>query len=201
MFLIKLEMDRNAPLVRQMTADCQKMHQFVTGLFGTSRQTSQILYRTNMVKGKFYAYLYAQRPVVNIPEGCSIQQKDISSWLKQMEAGQVWNFDLVASPSKKVSENTKNSRRKVLKDPSERQAWLERKAEQNGFAILHAEEREHIQASGKHADDNGGAMYHSAYHYQGVLKIVDADAFRKGLQNGIGPGKAYGFGMMMVKVG
>ena len=42
-------------------------------------------------------------------------------------------------------------------------------------------------------------MYHDAYHYQGVLQSIDADAFRQALKKGIGSGRSYGFGMMMVK--
>ena len=42
-------------------------------------------------------------------------------------------------------------------------------------------------------------MYHDAYHYQGTLQITDAAAFRRAMQGGIGSGRAYGFGMLMVK--
>lgn len=198
MYLIKVEMDlRNAlPLL----TDCQKMHRFVTGLFGTARQASQILYRTNLVQNKLSIYLYAQIRAEHVPEYCDVQQRDITSWLDNMTAGQLWNFDLIASPSKKVgAQGRKNSQRRILREPSERRSWLERKAEQSGFAILCAEELEQIHVSGRHKADNGGVMYHDAYHYRGTLQITDADTFRTALQSGIGSGKAYGFGMMMVK--
>lgn len=198
MYLIKVEMDRRE--ARGLLADCQQMHRFVTGFFGTDRQSSQILYRTNLVQNKLAIYLYAQTQAEHIPENCHVQQRDITSWLDSMEVGQIWNFDLIACPSKKVAtEGQKNSRRRILREPGERQAWLERKAEQNGFSILRAQEQEQIHVSGKHENNRGGVMYHDAYHYQGVLQITDAEAFRKALQQGIGPGKAYGFGMMMVK--
>ena len=35
--------------------------------------------------------------------------------------------------------------------------------------------------------------------FEGKLKIVDADRFKKSLFNGIGSAKAFGCGMMMVK--
>ena len=34
--------------------------------------------------------------------------------------------------------------------------------------------------------------------YTGLLQIVDAEAFRKTLCQGIGPGKAYGLGMLVL---
>ena len=103
---------------------------------------------------------------------------------------------MIACPSKKVAaEGQKNSRRRILREPSERQAWLERKAEQNGFVILQSQEQEQAHVSGRHGANQGGTMHHDAQHYQGILQITDVEAFRKALQLGIGPGKAYGFGM------
>lgn len=198
MYLIKAELDRRD--ARGLLADCQQMHRFVTGFFGTDRLSGQILYRTNMVRDKLCIYLYSQAPAEYIPDNCLVQQREITSWLDAMEAGQLWSFDLIAAPTKKIaSEGKKNSRRRILRQPDERQAWLERKAEQNGFAIIQVQELEQLHVSGRHHADKGGVMYHDAYHYQGVLQITDAAAFRKAMQAGIGSGKAYGFGMMMVK--
>ena len=162
MYLIKVEMDRRD--ARGLLADCQMMHRFVTGFFGTDRQSGQILYRTNLVQNKFAIYLYAQTQAEYIPEKCCVQQRDITSWLDSMEIGQIWNFDLIVSPSKKVGiDGHKNSRRRILREPCERQAWLERKAEQNGFVILDAQEQEQIHVSGKHGAGQGGVMHHDAY--------------------------------------
>lgn len=198
MYLIKIELDwRDA---RGLLADCQQMHRFVTGFFGTDRKSNQVLYRTNLVRNKLCIYLYAESPAVHIPDNCTVQQKDITFWLESMERGQFWNFDLVAAPTKKVVfEGKKNSQRRILRQPQERRAWLERKAEHSGFAILQLQEQEQLHVSGRHHGDKGGVMYHDAYHYQGVLQITNAEAFRKALQTGIGSGKAYGFGMMMVQ--
>lgn len=198
MYLIKVEVDRReaAPLL----ADCQKMHRFITALFGTDRKSSQLLYRTNLIRDRLNIYIYAQRPVQNLAGRYEILQREITSWLEAMEEGQTWSFDLIAAPSKKVAaEGRKNSQRRILRDPEERQEWLSRKAEQSGFAVLQVTEQEQLHVSGKHRPDNGGEMHHDAFHYQGILRITDAEAFRRAICSGIGPGKAYGFGMMMVK--
>lgn len=198
MYLIKAELDRRE--ARGLLADCQQMHRFITGFFGTDRQSGQILYRTNLVQNKLCIYLYSQTPAEHIPNNCELQQRDITSWLDGMEAGQLWSFDLIAAPTKKVgAEGKKNSQRRILRLPRERQEWLERKAEQNGFAILQVQELEQLHICGRHKADKGGVMYHDAYHYQGILQITDGEAFRRAMQTGIGSGKAYGFGMMMVK--
>ena len=149
MYLIKAELDwREA---RGLLADCQQMHRFITGFFGTDRQSGQILYRTNLVQNKLCVYLYSQTPAEHIPNNCELQQRDITSWLDGMEAGQLWSFDLIAAPTKKVgAEGKKNSQRRILRLPRERQEWLERKAEQNGFAILQVQELEQLHICGRH---------------------------------------------------
>ena len=198
MYLIKIELDRRE--ARGLLADCQQMHRFITGFFGTDRQGSQVLYRTNLTGTRLSIYLYAQARAEHIPDNCHVQQREITDWLEQMGEGQLWSFDLIAAPTKKVaSEGKKNSQRRILRQPQERQGWLERKAAQNGFAIIQAQEQEQLHVSGKHHADKGGVMYHDAYRYQGILQITDAESFRRAMQNGIGSGKAYGFGMMMVK--
>lgn len=198
MYLIKAELNRRD--ARGLLSDCQQMHRFITGFFGTDRKSGQILYRTNLVQNKLCIYLYAQSPAEHVPDNCQVQQRDVTAWLDSMAEGQLWSFDLIAAPSKKVaSEGKKNSQRRILRQPQERQEWLERKAEQNGFAILHVQEQEQLHVSGKHEGNRGGTMHHDAYHYQGVLQITNGEAFRKAMENGIGPGKAYGFGMMMVR--
>ena len=198
MYLIKVELDRRE--ARGLLADCQQMHRFITGFFGTDRQSGQILYRTNLIQNKLCIYLYAQSPAEHIPDNCQVQQRDITAWLDSMEEGHLWSFDLIAAPTKKVvCDGKKNSQRRILRQPQERREWLERKAQQNGFAIIQVQEQEQIHVSGRHKTDKGGMMYHDAYHYQGILQITDAGAFRKALQIGIGSGKSYGFGMMMVK--
>ena len=198
MYLIKIELDRRD--ARGLLTDCQKMHQFITGFFGTDRQSGQILYRTNLVQNKLCIYIYAQSPAANIPDNCEVQQRNVTSWVESMEIAQLWSFDLIAAPTKKVaSEGKKNSQRRILRQPQERQEWLERKAAQNGFSIIQAQEQEQLHVSGKHKADKGGVMYHDAYHYQGILQITDTEAFRQAVEKGIGSGKSYGFGMMMVK--
>lgn len=197
MYLIKVSVHmRNA---YRLLADCQKMHQFVTSLFDTDRSTSQVLYRTKADGDFLHIYIYANRPADTSNCKHKIEQKEISVWLNALEVGQYWGFDLVAAPSKKVSDGGKNSKRRILRSEAERQAWLSQKATASGFTVVQATEQCSVSTTGKHPVDNGGKMHHNAFHYQGVLYITNAELFRRAIQDGIGPGKAYGFGMMMIK--
>lgn len=195
MYLMRIDLSYSDPRVRRALADCQRMHRFVTSLFDTQRQESDILYRLRPMGSQVRLYIYANRP---LKEGVAVESvsKDVSSWLQSMEAGQIKGFDLLVSPSKKVPGAGRNSQRRVLRTFQERKAWLERKAEQNGFRILAADEQEQTHIAGNR--EESGKMVLDAYHYQGTLKITDAERFRAALSGGIGPGKAYGLGMLLL---
>lgn len=200
MYLIRIDMDRSQRLIWSAMADCQKMHQLLMGLFDAPRQEAKVLYRLKEQGMQIAVYLYAAIPVIEerlLPGMTLAGQRDVTEWLSSMQNGRCFRFDLVAMPSKKVGNGAKNSRRRVLRMPEERMAWLQRKAEQNGFRILDVSEQGNVSFYGEHTE-NGGGMHWDSYHYTGMLEIVDQTAFQAAVENGIGPGKAYGLGMLLL---
>lgn len=118
--------------------------------------------------------------------------------------GQVLRFRLRANPTKKQkAEGRKNGARVGLTTEEDRLAWLQRKAEQGGFALLRdsltmvAEGRQYSRRS-RQIDPNGHVHVHQAVLFDGLLRIEDGEAFRAALAGGIGPAKAYGFGLLSV---
>ena len=201
-YLTKLMMPLTSRAAAMALGDCQRMHRLVSGLFGAQRQEDHVLYRISPSGGSIRLYLYSDGPVLSLPDQVQLEgQRELSDWLEGMKAGACFGFDLLASPCKKVyqEEYGRNSQRRVLREPQERMDWLQRKAERNGFRILNVQEMEQSHSYGKHSQEKGGSMYLDAYHYQGTLGILDAEKFVNGLKEGIGPGKAYGLGMLMLR--
>lgn len=202
MYLTKISLQPRAPVIRQALEDCQRMHRQVTGLFGLDRKSGDILYRLQTGPGNWSLYLYSAVPVDRsrlLSGMCFEGERDLRDWMSAMAAGQIWSFDLLALPTKKTpAEGRKNSQRRVLRTPEERMAWLTRKSEQHGFLLLDAQEQEYIRQSGRHRQPDG-EFYLDTYHYNGVLEIKGADTFRMALMRGIGAGKAYGMGMLLLR--
>lgn len=202
MFLTKIELDIGSRAVREALADCQKMHRLLNGLCDEARTNAQLLYRIKSDGRKCAAYLYSEEALQ--PEKCLpfmhwAGDRDISSYVDGLRNGKTMRFDLLTMPSKKVGfDGKKNSQRRVLRTQEERIAWLYRKAQQNGFAIHGVQELESTDFSGNHNEQRGSRMYWNAYHYSGILEITDEAAFCKAFSEGIGPGKAYGLGMILV---
>ena len=148
-------------------------------------------------------YIYSSAPVKHerlLPNMELIGERDVTRWLESLSEGQAQSFDLLAWPSKKVSDGiAKNSRRRVLRTEAERLAWLARKAEQNGFELINVRELESAQQSGRHDEEHGGRMYVDSYHYQGEMRIIDAANSAPAVRSGHRPRKAYGLGMLLLK--
>lgn len=74
--------------------------------------------------------------------------------------------------------------------------WLESRAERSGFAF----DRERLEvrevpptAGGPKSITLAGALF------EGVLRVQSVEGFRTALDNGIGPGRAFGYGLLSVR--
>lgn len=201
MYLTRAEISMASRFGADCARDAQKMHEVVTGLTGSKQSENHVTYRVNANGNRLIVYFYSDKGAVNQLQSVDITgEKDISSWIESLEAGKTFAFDLLAVPSKKVkADGKKNSQRRLLKNPEERIAWLHRKAEQNGFQIVNVTELKEVSKTIRHPAHKGGMMHVNAYQYQGVLIIKNEQLFRECFCHGIGSGKAYGFGMLLLK--
>jgi len=85
------------------------------------------------------------------------------------------------------------------------QTWLIRKGSDHGFVVADLVIRPDpltgdMQRGSKMGDDGKPkALSHKAIVFDGVLKVTDLAAFQDALRQGIGSGKAYGFGLLSIR--
>lgn len=137
-----------------------------------------------------------------------------------IETGSRLRFRLRANPTRKIDTRSgpdgqrRNGRRVELRDESARIDWLQRKGRQGGFEILsvrmdsrvpdvltHPEAKVHGNRPAVTAE--GGEVRKARLTlrpvlFEGELKVTDAGLFRTAIETGIGPGKAYGLGLLSV---
>lgn len=115
--------------------------------------------------------------------------------LGALREGLPLKFRLRCRPSKRIGESghPDEGKRKSLKSKDEIFEWLERKAEENGFRVIDvAFDRVYWYESKGGKDEKPlGAV-----QFDGVLVVTDPDKLREAVRNGIGPQKAYGFGLL-----
>lgn len=200
MYLSQLDLQLSYPAVRQTLRNCQDMHRTMMKAFDCSREEAGLLYRIMKTDQSIFIYVQSMA----LPQWDRIEKEgfhcakmqDISALPDRFTKDALLRFSLLACPTKKVQGEGKNSRRVLLRGEEERIEWLKRQGEKNGFVVVEAHEAAKEQMlSGTKAS---GDFYLTGIPFDGVLKITDAESFRKGFQRGIGAEKAYGFGLLMI---
>jgi len=144
--------------------------------------------------------------------------KSIETTINSLRKDQILKFRLRANPTKRIGRDTKydgalKGKRVGLLREEEQIEWLQSKGEKGGFTLIENRQasecvgfpvyRVSIQKEGKlenrkKDNEKKQTTTHLAARFDGVLKITDVDAFRSSLIKGIGPGKAFGFGLLSI---
>lgn len=134
---------------------------------------------------------------------------EVKSFSPSFEKGQHLRFRLAANPTRRLSKNSLGADGQPLKDkkwigkrvpvPTDQLVeWLIRRAQSGGFSI--DEDSTTVQSGyiyvNKTRDGDGQRL--RSVRYEGILEVLEADNFRNTLIQGIGPGKAFGFGLLSV---
>jgi CRISPR system Cascade subunit CasE len=128
-------------------------------------------------------------------------------------------FRLRANPTRKIDTKSgpdgarRNGKRVELCREDEQIAWLARKGIDGGFQLRSVRVKPSIpdvraipdvKLTGRRpiATEGPGPssmrLTFGSVLFEGVLRVTDAEQFRATLESGIGPGKAYGFGLLSV---
>ena len=122
-------------------------------------------------------------------------------------AGQVLSFRLLANPTKRLSRSLtrgmETSKRVGIYASKEQIEWLQRKGEQHGFRLLSAQTGQQARRKDQRppqAEDAEPQVAHDlqflSVRFDGMLAVVDPARLQTALAQGIGSGKAFGFGLL-----
>jgi len=195
MFLSKLTADIMNPSVRQSLNNRQDMHRTLARSFGTDtlyrliKQRSSVQILVLSIASPDLEFLQKNGLTLN-------NTMDLTELSSKYRDGTVFRFNLLACPSKKAPVKGRNSRRVFLKSVEDRQTWLQRQAEKYGFVLL--ESHEPSAAESINITRGTGNFRITAIEYDGVLRIKEADIFWRSWEQGFGPEKAYGAGLMLL---
>jgi CRISPR system Cascade subunit CasE len=130
---------------------------------------------------------------------------------EQLANGLTLRFRLRANPTKRISKNDPeqkkewHGKRVELRDETDQIAWLQRKADHGGFRLLTlrsdprlADVRISPQAKVVGDRRTASKMTFGAAVFEGLLEVQNVERFRQTLIDGIGSGKAYGFGLLSI---
>jgi CRISPR system Cascade subunit CasE len=108
-----------------------------------------------------------------------------------LEAGRLYRFRLLANPTVKRD----GKRLGLLREEAQR-AWLARKLAEAGGelsgCVVVPQGFRHSRKNPKEDD----AQTHLAVLFEGVLRVTDPTLVAAAIENGVGPAKGYGFGLL-----
>lgn len=219
MFLSRLVLDPRSRAVQRDLADCQQLHRTIMAAFPettppdhNAREYYGVLHRLEVEPAHNRLILYVQSRIQpdwsRLPSGYTLrkpEEKSITQSYRALTAGTVLAFRLKANPSKRLiaprfdpEGRQRLGQRVELRREEEQLDWLRRKGEQGGFDLISARVVGHGKEQGRRTRSRAVAQLTvAAVTFQGYLRITDADTFyNNSLSRGLGPGKAYGLGLL-----
>ena len=224
MFLTRLRLDLDHRDVQRCLANSQVLHYFVLRLFDGDagnvvggRLALRVLHRLESPQGGNVLELIVQssaepRPSALSPgflaaDETSVSVASLDALFDRFQIGAAFRFRLRANPTRKIDTKSgvagvrRNGRRVPIRGDGERIAWLRRHLEAAGMRLaqdldgnLWFRQRPDGPASGYRKAT--GLLTHEGHVVEGVLVIVEPTLARRAVITGIGPARAYGFGLL-----
>lgn len=224
MWLSRLTLDPRRREVQRDLADVHALHRrvmaaFPSGVAGEDpRRALGVLHRLDVSRtGAVLLLVQSSAPPAPWTEvlppgylfagaadgGASV--RDGAPILSSAVDGAVFAFRLRANPTKRIHRVEPGGRlqkgaRVGLRALPEQLAWLRRKAEAHGFelpvdgaGVPVVVDQEHGTVFGR-----GRGLVFDGVTFEGRLAVRDAARFREALVDGIGSGKAFGFGLLTI---
>ena len=222
MYLHKISIDRDfLHKNRKIYQNIYSLHQKIWALVSRNKnQERDFLYRVEYDAYKNINYIYLLAPN-QISSQKNIQIAISPKYQPQIEAGESFFFKLRANPIIKRKENGKAKEYSIIIDAKHQfkkngqnyqeqfsldelmhsvgMKWLIRKGEQHGFSAKQFEVKINNDCEYPINPPEKKIFTLRTLDFEGKLKIVDADRFKKALFQGIGSAKAFGCGLLLVR--
>lgn len=144
-----------------------------------------------------------------VPENPAL--KSLDGVYDQLRMGQALRFRIRANPTRKICTKSdphgekRNGKRVPLRTDDALFNWLQRKGTAGGFDLIRVRSSPNVlntqlipESRSRGTRTDTGTLTFASVLFEGELSVTDPGRFRQSLENGLGPGKAYGFGLLSV---
>lgn len=221
MYLTRFQINAKRAGAYRLLGSPQGMHAAVLAGFADPRpdDRGRVLWRVDQRQHQTLLYLVSPAKPdlshlveqIGWPTTETWQTRDYDELLARVQQGQRWGFRLTANPTRSIrpagleSVRGKVSAHVTVEQQTE---WLLSKAEANGFVIPRSSnsaewdpEQKEVAVSNRRTlkfKRQGSEVTIATATYDGVLEVVDKEAFLHSLTHGIGRAKGYGCGLLTI---
>ena len=205
MYISRLILDPRSRQVQSELANVYQLHRTIMRAFPEDLSPDErILFRLELGSGSSGLTLLVQsagEPDWSWLGGAKgprylMEIQEPNPWVKPYKpvfsVGQRLYFRLRANPTVKRA-----GKRLGLYREEDQWAWLRRKAERGGFAVLGANITWQEQVRGARRPA-GHVLCLLAVQFDGLLEVSEPERFLASIRNGLGSGKAFGCGLLSV---
>lgn len=206
MYLSRIELDTSKKQTQLALVARNKFHGAIEESFNhINKDRLRTLWRLDKFNGKTYMLLLSEpkpdlsnfiKQFGNASSTC--ETKDYEVLLNRIDPDSIWQFRLVANPTKCVKQENGRGKRIAHKTPEHQMRWLIDQAEKHGFEIINdnLQVTESSWLSFNKRDER--RIRALAVNYEGILKVNDVEKFKATLAEGLGREKAYGMGLLTI---
>jgi CRISPR system Cascade subunit CasE len=225
MWLSRLILDPRSRAVRRDLSDCHQLHRTLLSGFPSvqvpePRREIGLLHRLEQDRignPLLLAQSLFEPNWSGLPAGYCLRGpgggenpafKPIGHILDAVQPGSRFRFRLVANPTRRISKDTArggaSSARVELRTEAQWHEWMVRQADTHGFRLEDLSTAPGLQnliglSEGRlQGRRNGESVTLFTVQFEGVLEVADAELLRAAIRSGIGPGKAYGCGLITI---
>jgi CRISPR system Cascade subunit CasE len=203
MYLSRLILNPRSRAVQRDLASPYELHRTVMGGFPDNLAASaeRVLYRLDQMERGNQIWLLVQsqlEPDWSGLDATYLAQTDRDNpAVKEVDMrpvpGQRLTFRLRANPTRRLVQPADKGKRVGIYKVDEQIQWLNRKAENGGFVVESV-----LPTQQQRTDDRKRDLKFLSVQFDGILQVTDSEQFALALANGIGSGKAFGFGLLSV---
>ena len=185
----------------QMLSNREILHREICNACGkVKRAERHILYDISRSADMNGLDLVIQSDVIpdDIPDFHKITSIDMSDVLDRIHEGDDFMFSIKTAPYKSLK-----GKKYYIPASEDRKNWVKRKFATYGIEVNTVRESNGaVPVDFEHKKSLGGKGHVDAMVYMGTGTIVNEEQMKESLKNGIGPGKAYGLGLLKIlKIG
>jgi CRISPR system Cascade subunit CasE len=207
MYLTRIKLDTAKRATMRGLTNPSLLHGALESSFSGERQHP--LWRLDRLHGATYLLLLShdQPDLTHAAEEFGFpelgwESRDYTPVLQRISRDTLWQFRLVANPTKSVPDPKVEGRGRVCAHtvPKYQKQWLREQGEKHGFQVT----EESFEVKGEQwfhflkGNERKAAVSLLAVTYEGVLRVTDPERFCETLCHGLGRGKAYGMGLLTV---
>ncbi|MFD6434342.1 type I-E CRISPR-associated protein Cas6/Cse3/CasE [Streptomyces venezuelae] len=183
----------------------QRMLQmFPDGVEGPARAAFGVLFRAEETpRGpQILLQSHIQPDPTRLPDAYgNVETRSLDSLMSHLHKGMTVNYRCVASPVRKPGATSREAYKLPPVVPLSGNAaveWWERQSAAAGLEPLHVTAHPLAKVRGQQGSKSGAKnrIQHGRTQFDGAARVLDADLLREKLTAGIGPGKAYGCGLL-----